>query len=519
MVIYQILKADLITSYRVFIDRTFRKTVHEFKVGGKSVRFRFPRTLTVFFFIVSIMAINLTIRITKFLNTQDLTDPHILIEGGTFALFFFLIIFMRVMLYTYRKVLKAQELHYIFSIPLRLRDVILGKYLANLIYILVQLLTGFILIIIMMYLGGLNTWIPAPVVIEGILLIVLACTLGFTLPIFLQVKSIPRKLSFIAVHGAIIASIAIPIRYTPAGLRGLEFLSLLSLTTALTFLLVIVTEHILLEAWLVQTSKPLRYIIKRRDAAAFGEVEKGEAFLGEKELIIGKKDLIFFIREKDVIATVTASVALLLLMFGLFNLMGPHGDINSEYSHYIYPTIIAIALFLGAVLQCSLIGLASISMEGRPFWILKTMPVSGKTVLKGKSLAIFTLAFPTVILITVPLPILDGFPVTIAIFFVIEAVTLVIAFTGIGIWSGAKMPNFDDTMRNMPDLVSQFSITFLSAFAALFLLAVPAAVLLESHVAGIIAAIDACGWAFVLYLICLHYGQQAYDEIGSDSFM
>ncbi|UCH88559.1 MAG: hypothetical protein JSV49_09920 [Thermoplasmata archaeon] len=519
MAVYQILKADLTTSYRIFIDRTFRKKIHELRIGNKILRFRFPRILTIFFIIVSILAINLTIRIILFLNTQDLTDPHIMIESGTFALFFFLIIFLRVMLYTYRKVLKAEELHYIFSIPINLRKVILGKYLANLIYIIIQLFTGFVLIIMIMYLHGLNTWIPISYVIEGFLLIFLACSLGFTIPIFLQVKSIPRKIVYMAAHAAILSTIMIPIRYTPTALRGFEYLILLGLFTALSFLLVLVSEYVLVEAWLVQISKPLRYIVKRRDAAAFSEVEKGEKILGEKELIIGKKDIIFFIREKDVISTVVASIALLVIMFGLFNLIGPHEDINMDYSHYIYPTIIGIAVFLGAVLQCSLIGLASISMEGKPFWVLKSMPVTGKTVLKGKSLAIFTLAFPTVILITVPLPILDGFPVIVGLFFSIEAAALVIAFTGLGIWSGAKMPNFDETMRNMPDLVSQFSITFISAIIAVFLLVIPAAVLEVSHIGGFFAALDAVGWSIVLYIWCIEKGQKAYDDIGSDQYL
>ena len=181
--------------------------------------------------------------------------------------------------------------------------------------------------------------------------------------------------------------------------------------------------------------------------------------------------------------------------------------------------IIGLALFLGATLQCSLIGLASISMEGKPFWILKSLPVSGSTVLKGKSLAILTLAVPTVILIPVPLSILDGFPIFVSSFFFIEALVLVIAFTGIGIWSGSKMPNFDETMRNMPDLMSQFSITFISAFVALLLFALPAFILTQSHLIGIVAALDALGWAFVIYMLGLKLGKDAYDDIGSDLYM
>jgi ABC-2 type transport system permease protein len=206
-------------------------------------------------------------------------------------------------------------------------------------------------------------------------------------------------------------------------------------------------------------------------------------------------------------------------MFGLFNLIGPHGNINNMYSKFLYPMIIGLALFLGAVLQCSLIGLASISMEGKPFWILKSLPVSASTVLKGKSLSIFILALPTVILIPIPLTILDGFPFLIGLFFIIEAFALVIAFTGIGIWSGSKMPNFDETMRNMPDLMSQFSITFISGFATIFLLGIPSALLTVNHTAGVVSSALACGWALVLFIVCLDIGKRAYDNIGSDLYM
>jgi len=519
MVILEILKADLLTSYRIFIDRTFKKNIHTIQLGKKKIHYRYPRGMTIFFLIVSLMAINLTITISEFLSTQDLTEPHILIEGGTFAIFLFMIIFLRVMLYTYRKVLKANELHYIFSIPLNLRKIILSKFLANFIYIMTQILTGFILFIIIMYLHGINTWIPPAYIFEGVLLIFLACSLGFTIPIFMQVKPFYKKLGYLTAFGLIIAAISIPIRYTPSSIRGLEYLGLLSLVTGLSFILVLVSESILLDAWVSQISKPMKYILKRRDAAAFGESEAGERYIGEKEIIIAKKDIIFFIREKDVLSTIVASIALLLVMFGLFNMIGPHGNIDNEYSKYIYPMIIGLALFLGAVLQCSLIGLASISMEGKPFWILKSLPINGSTVLKGKSLAILTLAFPTVILIPIPLTILDGFPIIIGIFFIIEAFVLVIAFTGVGIWSGSKLPNFDETMRNMPDLMSQFSITFVSGFISLFLLGIPSAVLTVNHIAGLIASLVACGWSFVIFLWCLNQGQKAYDEIGSDQYM
>lgn len=147
------------------------------------------------------------------------------------------------------------------------------------------------------------------------------------------------------------------------------------------------------------------------------------------------------------------------------------------------------------------------------------MPVSGLDVLKGKSLALMIIGFPIIIPMSLLLPIVAEFPISVTLFYLFLSIAFIISFTGIGIWGGTMFPNFDPTSRNMPDLISQFFIMSVCIMSTFFIAGIPAFLMIMNNFIGLVAIIVAIGWALTLFIWALDRGQIGYNEIGSDLYL
>jgi ABC-2 type transport system permease protein len=465
------------------------------------------------------MGTRLMVYIGLFLDNTDLGNDPLYVERWTISIIYFSFILGKVTLYTYRKVLKEAEMLTLFSQPVPNNQIVIGKYIANLIYISSLLLSGFFLVYgwLLLSLGPLG--IPLDILGEGLLLGFIALSLGFTIPIFLQLKPVIKRMFYLALNIILIGAISIPVRFFP---RDLGFFIILSILLLCSFILVFFSSKFLNLAWLEQRSKPLRFqLLLQSDRlvtdADYYEIHK--QFLSREAWLISKKELISLLREKDAIMTIIAAGFLSVASVAIYFYYGSEGLAGSTIGGYFYPGILAIFLFLGTLMVSALIGLAMISMEGRALYIIKSMPINTVDVLKGKSLTIFLIGFPLIVPMAIILPVIAKFPVMVTIFFIIFALALIISFTGIGIWGGTRFPNFDPTVRNMPDLISQFFIMWLCIFIMLFLIGIPAYLMTVNYYIGLVAIIVALGWSLTIFIIALDRGQVGYMEIGSDMYM
>lgn len=497
---YEISKHDILTSYRLFIARVKAHPL-----------------ITIFFIFIAIAGTRLAVYIGLYLDNMDMGDNPILIEGWVFSIIFFSFIFGKAALYTYRKVLKEHEMLTLFSQPLNFRQITLGKYLANMSYISVLLISGFILFYVWLILAIGIIGVPLSILGEGILLSFLGLSLGFTLPVFLQLKPMSNKIFHLGTNILIIGAGSILIRFFT---RDAVFFIVLTLLTLISFGLVYYSSRYLLVAWNAQLSKPLRYLSSQdKDRLQLDADAMARPMIPREAWLVAKKELISLIREKDAIVTIGAAAFLSVASVGIYFYFGPTGFEGSRMGAYLYPGILVIFLFLGALMLSALIGLAMISIEGRAFYIIKSMPVSGLDVLKGKSLALMIIGFPIIIPMSLLLPIVAEFPISVTLFYLFLSIAFIISFTGIGIWGGTMFPNFDPTSRNMPDLISQFFIMSVCIMSTFFIAGIPAFLMIMNNFIGLVAIIVAIGWALTLFIWALDRGQIGYNEIGSDLYL
>jgi hypothetical protein len=497
MIWYHIFMSDILTSYRVFMARLKK---HPFLTG--------------FFIFIAIALTRMIVDIGIRLDNMDWGDDPLYIERWIFSVIFFSFILGKVALYTYRKVLKEREMLTLFSQPLELTQIALGKFLANLVYISVLLFTGILLIYgwLVFELGLIG--IQLDVLAEGALLSLLGLSLGFTIPIHLQLKPMSKKLSYLSTNVVIIGVVSVPLRFFA---RDMVFYSVLLICTIISYILVYHASRFILPGWLAQLAKPFRDSLQGKDRLL---AESGKSRLITRQAwLIAKKELILLIREKDAIMTIIAAIFLSFASVGAYFYYGPEGVPNSTVGSYMYPGLLAMFLFIGTLMVSALIGLAMISVEGRALYIIKSMPVQNLDVLKGKSLALFIIGFPIIIPMSFLLPLVAGFPALVTGFYFVLSLVLVTSFTGIGIWGGTWFPNFDPTARNMPDIISQFFIMSLCIICTLLIAGIPAYLMIINNLVGIVAIMVALGWAVTIFIIGLDRGQVGYEQIGSDMYM
>jgi len=197
--------------------------------------------------------------------------------------------------------------------------------------------------------------------------------------------------------------------------------------------------------------------------------------VGRRVAAVARKELTSAIRERDFVASTLSTISIsAILLFWYFRTGIPAEAVGDLAPHHYYPGLLALSLYMAALLQCTLVGTALVGLEGPRLWVLKTLPVEARTVMAGKGLALLLLALPGLVLVWLPLPLAAGFPWQVTLFFGEIAVALAFANAGLGLWAGTVFASFDEQDRGNPDVLTQFMLIGASAFMSALLAVFPA---------------------------------------------
>ena len=158
--------------------------------------------------------------------------------------------------------------------------------------------------------------------------------------------------------------------------------------------------------------------------------------------------------------------------------------------------MLGISLYLGALLQCTMLGSTILGVEGKRLWIMKSNPVESLVIMKGKAAALVIMAIPGLLSIWIPICLLVAFPFKVTIFFGQCLLILIFSNTGLGVWAGSAFANFEESERGNPDILVQFMLMGTSALFSSILLILPATVMLLDHNLGLLT-----GFIFILVSI------------------
>ena len=162
-----------------------------------------------------------------------------------------------------------------------------------------------------------------------------------------------------------------------------------------------------------------------------------EPIFGVRVSSICSKEVTSSIRERDVLSSAfsTFSIAALLI-FWWYKVGLPTEPVGDLPPKLYYPGMLAISMYLGALLQCTMLGSTILGVEGKRLWIMKSNPVESVLIMKGKAVALLMMALPGLLAIWLPICILAQFPLKVTLFFGECLIILILCNTGLGIWSG-----------------------------------------------------------------------------------
>jgi ABC-2 type transport system permease protein len=170
-------------------------------------------------------------------------------------------------------------------------------------------------------------------------------------------------------------------------------------------------------------------------------------------------------------------------------------------------------MFVAFCIMMSCTTMASISLEGRSLWIIKSLPVSPKTIYLSKIAVNLTIISPALLdAILLGILLQMGFMKTVILFIIAAACAVFTSFFGLLV--NLKLPNFNWTTealvikQSAASLISIFTGMAIVGIQVLFLLFIPSVMFAYAGYTLLIVVLDV-----VLYQILMSYGRKRFDVL------
>ncbi|MDG6221545.1 MAG: hypothetical protein QCI38_08900, partial [Candidatus Thermoplasmatota archaeon] len=156
---------------------------------------------------------------------------------------------------------------------------------------------------------------------------------------------------------------------------------------------------------------------------------------------------------------------------------------------YMAPIVVGMGIFAGVLLEPGLAALGAFGKDGKAIWIIKNSPANPREIVKAKALgSLYTAPILGVGAGFIPV-VWVGYSISTGVFAAIMAISMSLFAVGIGIWLGARAPNFDPSMKGYPDVVTIYMYSMLCLVVCLVSTMAPFLLMFQSWVLGILAAI------------------------------
>ena len=454
------------------------------------------------------------IRLVKFVIDNPELFPEGSNEGyGTILLIFFALFTLRSAGITYRRIIKSKRMELHLVQPISPRQIMFGMFLS----ILVPNMLLASLLFLVFYTGNVvtNSNIDLSNEFLGLffLFTILSALSGYMFSIVGALYPFSRKMTFLLTLSPILVVLMLVANGSHS--YPSEALAITSICLLLLLIYFYNMDRIFIEAlesYKIHSSShknPIRIL----------QFKWLGSLLGTRVSSICSKEVISSIREKDVLSSAfsTFSIAF-ILVFWWFKMGIPNEPIGDLPSSLYYPGMLAISMYMGALLQCTMLGSTMLGVEGKRMWIMKSNPVESILIMKGKASALIMMALPGLIAIWLPICILAGFPLKVTLFFGECVLILLFCNTGLGIWAGSAFANFEESDRGNPDILVQFMLMGTSAFISSIILILPATVMLWNHDLGLFAGLIFSFVSFGILFAGIRAASSSYKSIFIDSY-
>ena len=491
--VYAIVKADILSAWRGFCKQTIQRP--------------FSRLL---FLIILPTVVFYSIKLINFIQKHPDTFSNNSDGYGSIIAISFTLLVMRNAGQTYRKAIRSSLVDTYLSHPITPRKIILSflisLFFSNLILIVLSAVTIFLV---------LNFTNAELIFSYHFIKLIFLSTLfapvfGFLLGTYGSLTPFFRKSLYLFV--AILPLSSTILFLDQAHTQPSSSFNLFLLSGSTVSILLFLSDNVYLDSISSQqistrVSKPTPHIFR------LGWLNY---FLDRKTAALVRKEIVNSLREKDAVGAYISTIFIgLFILFWIYTLGQPTEELGGET---FYPTLLAFGIYIGALLQCTLVGASSIGIEGKRLWILKSLPIDSVSVLKGKAISIAILSLPGLLFIWLSTSYFANFSSKVTLFFGEMVILAILINTGLGMWAAGVFADFDSDNRGNPDFLTQFLLMGTSAFITGILMSISGAFLRGNTNFGLIMGASMCFLSYLIYYFGIQGGASAYRSFWADKY-
>jgi hypothetical protein len=422
---------------------------------------------------------------------SDITPSNIL-------LILFVVFFAKSVSDTQRRINQNKALVFNMSQPIGQNRVLYGKLFYQ-VAVSVWLFSAILGLIVAVTLG-FDYNVPGDFwfVLISVLVVVFGTITGLVFAVF-NVFPIKRRLALMMCLMPLFVVFYSILTY--ASFAGETLFLVMALLVIASLGEMVIANRVFLEAWNIGTHPGQgirRSLYTPRDN---GRKTVLTRFMAQDSHVLLKREVTERFRSGQFLGMVITLVAITYGTIYAVNEFADTEAVEMRYGYLVKPLIVGMGIFAAALLEPGISTLASIGREGKNMWILRSSPIRGSTVLSTKAVAS---------LVSVPFiafgpgifpSIFAGFNYDSTLFSAIAALTMVFLCTGVASWFSAKYPNFDESVKGYPDIMTLYMYAMVCLVFVLMFITLPFFIWIYDHVLGMLAIIFFADLAaLVLYL-------------------
>jgi len=462
--------------------------------------------MTAWFIILLFAGFSTSLFVTEYISTLE--DPVLTLSRGDILFILFFFIMAKSSTETVENTLRNKTLKHIITSPTEIKDLEFSRFLKVFWYNLLLVAISMGIVTFLMYTFKFDLPIDFFFFPHLYILMIIAPLIGFILAIFSQLKKTSHKIACLFIYGQ---NITIIWRITHTDISHTSMLYYLMIIGALSILVLSVTPKLFLESWKNGVTTSTESAFRFHEAGDFLPhiIPKYMRRVAEKELF-----------ERWRRREIPASAGVVGLLSGglifMYYELGPNPDLGLGLGEFFYPALIGITIYVAIIIQDVIPSLSFFSREGKRLWAMKVLPIPSEDIVWGKVISMLVITPLIPIIIALPLPIILGYPIHFVIFAVTAAFGMIFSFSAIGVWAGAKFPNFDESVNGAPDVITMYTVLIMCLITAAFLIIYPVQILQVDYFLGVLAMIFATDMAALAMVIIVDRTSKIYDGLEMD---
>ncbi|UCE74774.1 MAG: hypothetical protein JSV56_03480 [Methanomassiliicoccales archaeon] len=503
---YDIYSADAISTYRVLRKRIYKHPI-----------------MAIWFIILMIAFAWIVLRTYEFSMRQGEEGIFTDIEPNTLLLIIFFIFLAKSVADTTRRVAQNKALIFYLSQPIRKRNVLFGKFFSELVFnlLLFETMVGVMLLVIII--SGIHIPLDLWYLGYAFILSTLGTSLGFSFSIFNALRPFSRRFIVMLAQGPFfIAVYSITMDLYQSLVHWPLFLVLITLSFA-SLLLLLLCQKVFLDSWTFGTSASEG--VKKSVYDIFSRSPLVPARLMDERLrALVRRELAEKVRSGAIWGTVITVIAITWGTKYAIDTLADVDLLQMSTGKYVYPLLVGMGIFAVSTLEPGISSLSGIGREGKNIWILKTAPFGGSLVAKAKALSnaaispliVFGTALFSAYYISyyTEIKLMNYSFLEVAVFSVLAAQTMIFLFIGLGCWFGAKYPNFDESNKGNPDIMTMYIFAMSCLIlGALFITAPFYLMIRQYNVLGLLAMILSLDIAALFLYFAAERGGKRLDRL------